>query len=277
MTPIHPVDGNHVASNLLILIDTLDLTQTRHDPDAIHRLRVAIKQTRAWLKLYRGLTSKTASYIQLVEKLRTVSNSLAGQRDRDVAVQTLTKLARKYPGNKTQHLINELCQAIRSQQAPALAEEQPLSVLVASIRQELPPFLSLTISPETLQDVLKRSFVKMCKHGKAALKSERCAELHAWRKRVKTLGYQFPMAGLYGNDTEKLYARLTKLGSKLGNIHDLCFLQTMIEELISPQLDDQKLVPLYKRIERERKVLLRTIRKHYRHICHQPVPWSPTV
>jgi len=266
-------DSNQVVSNLLTLLDTLDLTQTRHDPDIVHRLRVAIKQTRAWLRLCRGLIGNTASYEQLVAKLRIVSNSLAGQRDQDVALQTLAKLARKYPGNKAQHLIGELSQAITSHRPPSPATGQSLSALVDSIRQELPAFLSLAVSVETQQAGLRRGYKKMCKLGQTALKSEHCTDLHAWRKRVKSLGYQLPMAGIHEAGMEKLRVRITRLGNKLGKIHDLCFLQSMIDELTSLPQDDQKLGPLYKRIERERQVLLKTIRKHHRHVCHHPLPW----
>jgi len=108
---------------------------------------------------------------------------------------------------------------------------------------------------------------KMCTRGRSALKSAGCEELHAWRRRVKTLGYQMAIADMHQGEQAKLFSQMTRLGTKLGRIHDLCFLQTMIESLATGENSDDNMKPLFKRIQRERDSLLKVIRKHYRSVC----------
>lgn len=276
MIPIPPADGTRVVSGLLALLETLDLTQPRLDPEVVHQIRVVIKQTCAWLKMCRGLTGNTPAIQQPATLLRSLSAALAGQRDRDVALQTLTKLARKYPGKKAQHLIDELCRVIAGQRPPQSPEMPPLGAVTDQVRQELLPFLQLALPSATQQEVVRRRYTKVCKRGKAALKSRRCAELHAWRKQVKTLGYQLAMVSVNEADMEKLLARITRLGSKLGDVHDLCCLQTLIEETVLPRRQDLAAAPLFIRIDRERDTLLKTIHRLYRHVCQGSVHWMLT-
>lgn len=269
MPAIPTADTQQVGSKLLTLLACVDLTQAELDPEDVHRIRVAIKQTRAWLKLCRGLTGKTTNYQQLVANLRSLSASLARQRDRDVALQTLTKLARKYPGKKMQQLVEALQPALAS--LPPVAQEAAArQVIIDRIQKDLALFTQLTIPPSTQADVVNHTYAKMCKLGNAALVSEACTELHAWRKLVKTLGYQLAMLDMKTPDKARLLSRMIRLGSKLGDVHDLCFLQEMIEGsalLLCQELD---MGPLFKRIARERAALLKTIRKRYCHVCPPP-------
>jgi CHAD domain-containing protein len=261
-------NASRAGIGLLALLDTLEPAHANLDAEDVHRIRVAIKQTRAWLKLCRGMTGKTAAYHQLVENLRVLSAGLAGQRDRDVALQTLAKLARKYPGKKAQHLIEVLSQQLVMHQPPL---PPALDEIVAQIRQGLLPFTQQAIPRATQIAVVNRSYTKMCQSGEAALASEACADLHAWRKQVKTLGYQLAMLDLAEPQLKKTIARLSKLGSKLGNIHDLCFLTTMIGETVAQAQLNLDLTPVLKRINKERKTLLETVGKHFQHVC-KPLP-----
>ena len=184
-------------------------------------------------------------------------------------MQTLTKLARKYPGKKMQQLVEALQPALAS--LPPVAQEAAArQVIIDRIQKDLALFTQLTIPPSTQADVVNHTYAKMCKLGNAALVSEACTELHAWRKLVKTLGYQLAMVDMKTPDKARLLSRMTRLGSKLGDIHDLCFLQEMIEGsalLLCQELD---MGPLFKRLARERAALLKTIRKRYCHVCPPP-------
>ena len=260
------LDNKQVGNGLLALLDTLDPAQANLGAEDVHRMRVAIKQTRAWLKLCRGMTGKTTAYHQLVADLRVLSAGLAGQRDRDVALQTLAKLARKYPGKKAQHLIEVLSQQL-AQCRPATHEALSLNTRIEQIRQALLPFTQQAIPRATQLAVVKRSYAKMCKNGVRALASQACPDLHAWRKQVKTLGYQLAMLPLTDASVEKSIARLTKLGKKLGEVHDLCFLPVMIEDALAQSTLELELTPLLKRIVRERKTLLTSVRKLHQHVC----------
>lgn len=252
--------GNNIGLALIAALDHLDLTALTHDPENLHRVRVAVKQTRAWLKLCHGMTGRTPAYQQLQDNLRTLSNGLSGQRDQDVALLTLVKLSRKYPGKKVQQLIELVSQRFALRPSPK-TNSSLMSNTCDQIRQDLLPYAQQAIPQAIQRKVLSRTYAKMCKIGKAALKSQNCAELHAWRKQVKTLGYQLMMVDCAYAHSRSLSARMTRLGSKLGDLHDLCFLQVLIEETAGQLQSIPDLTPLLKRIAKERERLIGIVRK----------------
>ena len=254
--------------------DLLDLlaasVPARLDTEGVHRIRVAIKQTRAWLKLRRGDKQLQLDDRPVVDDLRALSAALAGQRDRDVAVQTLTRLARKYPGHKAQLLTQALCQRLSLWQPPA-RDIQTVSALCERIRQTLPPFLQQPVPPQVQVDVLHKSHARQCRRGERALASGACCDLHTWRKRVKTLGYQLQMVTVTVVAGGKLFRLLNKLGKKLGDVHDLCFLQAWVEQMVVEDNITLDPAPLYKRIARERKALLAIAHRDFARVCAAPL------
>jgi len=268
MTPTPTVTGHRVISDLLALLDATDLTQAMLQPEVVHRIRVAIKKVRAWLKLCRSVSGESAGVRQLTARLRDLSAALAGQRDREVARLTLAKLARKYPGKKAQRLIEEVSRALGEYHAAA-SVGLAASDQIDGLRQDLLPFSQLMIPVETGRDAINQTYAKMCQRGKQALKTKQCEELHAWRKQVKTLGYQLAIANSHQDRQAKLHMKITKLGNNLGKVHDLCFLQAMLVSLVEEGRCHEELKPLYKRIEWEWDGLLRGIRKQYGFLCRQ--------
>jgi CHAD domain-containing protein len=262
----------NAASRLLGLFDELTASRVGLSAEDIHRVRVAIKQTRAWLKLCRALTGKTAGYQQVVKNLGSLSHALSGQRDQYVACQTLRRLGRKYPGKKTQQLIEALSQQWVSMQTP-VPDAASLQAVIEQIRRELLPFTRLPLPRATQVSVLRRAYPKMCQAGHAALASETCVELHAWRKRVKTLGYQVAMLESPLPRAKKLLKLLNKLGSRLGEIHDLCFLQEMVEDADAQGRLALEPAPLLKRIHRERRRLTGSARKQHARVCPLHAQW----
>lgn len=266
MTEYRESTKPYPAGRLLTLFETQPAGPSDLSTRDIHDIRVAIKQTRAWLKLCRAACGDTQAYQQLMDDLRELGQALSAQRDRDVMLQTLAKLADKYPGKKAGRLIQTLREQIVRQDVPR-ADSATFNSLVTRIRRQLPGFTELVLSRQTRITVIQRGFIKMCKTGKRALGSGECTDLHAWRKRVKRLLYQLEIAedSLPGQD--RAQARLRKLGSRLGEVHDLCVLQTIVEEMAvmtQPPLDG---APLCKRIQRERHSLIKSCRKHYRGLC----------
>ena len=271
MLPSTTCDPPHAVSELLALLAAQEQAQRELDTETVHRIRVAIKQVRAWLKLCHAVTGKTEAGERLAVKLRALSGELAARRDRDVAIQTLHKLVRKYPGKKAQHAAEIITRVLM--EAPAEeAERISAAMAYTAMREELQAFSRQIISPEDRDRVIARRFRKVCRRGDAALASEDCGELHAWRKVVKTLGYQLVMAGTRNANTKKLVERLMRLGSKLGDIHDLCFLQGMIDATAARQTGNMDMRPLSKRIARERKRLLQTVRTVFRHVRKCSLP-----
>lgn len=257
---------------LLAEFNTLHVSRRNLLADDIHRLRVAIKQTRAWLRLCRALTGKTAQFEQLMQNLQHLSRILSGTRDLYVALQTLDKLGRKYPGKKAQQLIEELRHAFTAAQTPA-PEAESLYPVIEQIRSDLTSFIRLKPSQDSQLSVIRPAYAKMCQSGEAALATESCADLHAWRKRVKTLGYQLAMLEQSLPHAKKSLVVFNKLGSRLGEIHDLCFLQEMVEDADAQGQFTHEPGPLLKRISRERYRLIALARKHHEQICPPPARW----
>ena len=184
-------------------------------------------------------------------------------------LKLLAKLARKYPGKKAQQLVDVLSQQLGQRQI-ASYEMSKLRATAEQIRRDLLPFTQQAVPHETLTAVARRTYVKMCKTGETALASHSCADLHVWRKRVKTLGYQLAMVPISAPHLKKTIQRMSKLGSKLGDVHDLCFLQVMIEEMLAQTNMDLDLAPLLKRIDKERKTLIESVSTLLQHVCKSP-------
>ncbi|MEJ2396897.1 MAG: CHAD domain-containing protein [Gammaproteobacteria bacterium] len=254
---------NHPASQLAALLQALPASPSARE---IHRLRVSIKRTRAWLKLCHAVTDSTPSYPQLVTSLRDLSHALSAQRDRDVAVQTLTKLVARYPGKKTQHLGDVLSQLI-AQDLDSPPDITSLDSCIAQIRELLPTFTCLALPRQPQVAVIERRFAKMCKAGERALGSATCMDLHAWRKRVKTLFYQVEMVADALPGQNRIQLRLDKLGRCLGKIHDLCVLEAMLEDKLALLQPPLTATPVFKRIRRERHRLIAFCYKHYHRLC----------
>lgn len=252
---------------LLALYEELAAKPAGLSGEEIHRIRVGVKQTRAWLRFCRAVCGDTPAYRQLLEALRQLSHALSGQRDRDVAQQTLTRLVHKYPGHKSRQLLDTISQDISRVHAPA-PDTVTLKRLSEQICLVLPNFIRLTIPHEAKIAVIERAWAKMCKQGENALKSKTCADLHAWRKRVKSLTYQLTMTVFTPQPSlQQTHARLNKLGKRLGELHDLCFVQSMVEDIAAAKRPPLDPAPLLKRIRREHKRLIVVSRKHYRHVC----------
>jgi CHAD domain-containing protein len=264
MTTNMAVEMPQAGGQLLALLRAFDTAQAEHTPAEIHQIRVAIKRVRAWLKLIRGMSGKSTQYQQVVTALRALSTALSGQRDRDVALHTLTKLKSKYPGKKAEHVIDILTRQF------ALHPEATLDLAFIAARIEELQQILIPVAQQDVPDgdriaLVGRAYRKMCRAGSCALSSQSCSELHAWRKRVKSLTYQLAMIRTDSAEVHKLTQQLTRLGNNLGKVHDLCFLTTMLEAL--PVQDDLELAPLYKRISREKTRLLAKVGKRYRFVC----------
>lgn len=249
---------------VLNILDTLDGALT---PEDIHRIRVAIKQLRARLKLLREITGNTPEYEHVSADLKLLSNNLSAQRDRDVALSTLRKIAHKYPGKKTALLVSVLAEQVAIRQQSQTYDPLALGALLQQIRQNLLPYSQVTISHEQVNEIVGHSYGKMCNAGEEALTSETCEDLHTWRKRVKTLGYQLGLLEPPIRQMKNLQRQLAKLGARLGSVHDLCFLTEMLTEIVAEEELDLGLDPLFKRFTRERQELLGKVRKYYQRVC----------
>lgn len=259
-------DTRDAVTELLVVLEGLKPNPADLIESEVHRIRLAIKRARAWLKLCRAATGRTASYQQSVASLRALSQALSGQRDRDVALLTLDSLIRKSPGKKAQRCVNVLIQWIASRPLPAPVEDQ-LDKLIGRLAQQLKPFLRLEIPDETQLGLIKHAYARMCKAGDVALQSKACEDLHAWRKRVKTLGYQLEMIDCHVANRKKTHLRLGKLGQRLGEVHDLCVLQDIVVGAMQQIHDAPDPTPVLKRIDRERRRLVESAQKHHARIC----------
>jgi len=271
MAEAHTRDTQNAATGLLVVLDGLKPNLAELTASEVHRIRVASKQARAWLKLCRVLSGRSEAYQQSMASLRALSQALSGQRDRDVALLTLDKLIRKFPGKKARHGVAVLSQWLAAQRTPAPADAR-IDSLIEQLGQQLLPFVRLRIPGETQLGEIRHAYARMCKAAEVALDSEACADLHAWRKQVKTLGYQLAMVDCQLANRNKTLIRLNKLGKRLGEVHDLCVLRGMLEEALVQMQHAPDPAPLLNRIRREHRRLIESARKYHARVCAADAP-----
>jgi len=81
-----------------------------------------------------------------------------------------------------------------------------------------------------MQEVLSKRLASLFLIGDRQLSANDWEALHAWRKQVKKLMYQYGMKSAMTKRDRKNFETLDALGSSLGRINDLCILESYIRE-----------------------------------------------
>ena len=200
-------------------------------PDAIHCARKDIKRTRAVLRLVRAGIEKS-DFKRLKKTLREAASHLAGPRDAYISMQTLRHLKGHFKGRLAP-------EALRHTQAE----------LRKAFEREMKRFQTEKIANAAGQ-ILHR-FAKMCgrlkirgngwkalgpgvkaAYGRGrrafllASKDSSSENFHAWRRRVKDLGYHVRLLQpIRPSQMGAMAGELEKLADTLGDDHDLAVLQ----------------------------------------------------
>jgi len=203
------------------------------DDEAVHQLRVATKRLRAAWKMVasdEGMTRKA--------ELKKLSAMLAGDRDWFVLVSLSEQLEEMCHSAPFQNVIEHL-----EQNQPAKQQAGTQEALEAILEAEKSAWETVQFdSFREEQNSHRQAIRKSSKKAKAATtraQIETDAEVwHTWRKRVKTLRYQREfLAEIQGRQPGKLDARISLLGTRLGERNDLANLTAVIVTMgNSPEL-----------------------------------------
>ena len=200
----------------------------------VHKIRVSNKRLRARLQLLNRLAGQLYETTDIVDQLKKLNQYLSGQRDYDVVVKLLDCIIEDEKNSKLLPLFIKIKESIvRSSRVESLnyKDIQKVTIEIWNCYMCLP---DTNIKLDDISSHIQKSFRKICKSGSHAMKIQGCDGLHEWRKQVKNLVYQYEILHKGKYDLSLPMKELEKLGDKLGQVHDLCFL----EQIINEQYDD---------------------------------------
>lgn len=220
----------------------LDRTEALADETVVHELRVATKRLRAAWRL----VAPTAGRNRAKHRRHALSAIAARlSRARDLAVWTgLTeRLAAAQTADQPTLLALVRLHACLRQRRAAVHPLPTDSGLLESIRlefiSEIAAWQALARQPgiprrRVLRRELRRSFRRARRDARKATHSLTAELWHDWRKTVKRLRYQREFAaGAGACQPGKLDERVRRLGSRLGELHDLATLANFADSLVA--------------------------------------------
>lgn len=245
---------------LACMIEYLDSYQD--NPESIHQTRVACKRLRAIAKLLRKNLPKPAK--QLNAEVRDVSRLLSLQRDAEVKLEVIGQLIRGADENQ-QHLLQQMAEhyqegAIDQQiieKNVQLAKEKAIALgeLIKSWKFKKMDQAKVIKALANEWDLAKEDYTQNKKDPDPV-------DMHSWRKHTKTCLYQSQLLEShikvrYSQRIEKL----KKLGTLLGQYHDLVLILEDIEEPIIADWGEDEQAALESYIKNiQEKLLKKTLK-----------------
>jgi CHAD domain-containing protein len=222
-------------------------------PASVHRGRVAIKKTRAAIRLIgSALTAQELERQQ--SRLRLLARTLATARDAAARAATL--------GHLKEHFADELSDAALASSQRAVArrlrgdagEESARYLRLQPAATACWQILALwagLVTPRLLRHGLSASLDNAESAFRRARRKPTAARLHRWRKRVKDLLYQCQLLRALGGTVPKRFERsCAALAESLGAINDLGLLRRDLRGADGASTATQ-VVPLTRRYEKE--------------------------
>jgi CHAD domain-containing protein len=252
-----------------LAIELLEAPRAGQSEWTIHETRKAIKRLRALLRLTRATLGKRR-FARENRALRDCARALAGARDAEVTLATLTQLVDRHPkrlrgslslGRMRARLEAERHRAL--QNAPLSGENHSLllkelrAIRARAIDWEFPD-RGFALVAGDLQEIYRRGR----RASRRVPKQSDSTTLHEWRKHVKDLRYsaQILTRKRPGDPDQQWIARLgaraDELGELLGEERDLALLAGHIHEHRDAFAGEK----------RTRKVLLKLIAKRRRRL-----------
>ena len=214
-------------------------------PDAVHRMRVAIRRLRSALATYRPLLEREVTD-PIRDELKWLAQALGEVRDTEVAHQRLRRLLAEEPAEAVRgdvrsevdrHMTGRYDEA-RASCLEAMGSPRYFALLGRlDALLEQPPFTAT--ARERARDVLPGAVLHDWKRLRASVRSldgaedpvERALRLHAVRKAAKRARYAAePLTGLYGKDARRFVKAATRVQTALGEHHDCTVSQQLLRE-----------------------------------------------
>ncbi|MEE4252125.1 MAG: CHAD domain-containing protein [Alcanivoracaceae bacterium] len=222
------------------------------EEDAIHGLRVAAKEVRALWQLLKPLLDDLRAE-QAIASLGEAAASLSEARDQYVTADTLARLCQRARSKDARAALEDamhLLQASRPEQSTHAAASKQLreSWVADGKRWET---LDISISQaELISEGYGRLYRKAHRLTHSALSNDDIQLWHSLRKWVKYLALTLPLAG-DSHKLEDLHSDVSRLGKKLGRLHDLDRLLIELATLEWPDHNNEQLAYVSHLIRRE--------------------------
>lgn len=221
--------------------------QVRLDlPDAVHRMRVAVRRVRAALAVYRPLVDPAVTD-PLREELRWLAATLGEPRDAEVLLQRVRVLLAQEDAALVDEPLATFADALLTERH-RLSHQRLVAEMGSSRYRSLldtlagvaidPPLSEAAARParDLLPAMVRRDWRRLEKrvaHAQAAVDPEsREARLHDVRRAAKRVRYGAePLVALYGRPATRLVRATVELQTVLGDHHDAVVVQAHLREI----------------------------------------------
>jgi CHAD domain-containing protein len=204
--------------------------------DSVHSARQRMKRIRAALRLLRAALGD-GSYRAANKEVRDASRPLTAVRDAAALLATLQGLRRSGDGEMLESYVEQAGRLL-SEELTARRRKLTSQVLHLSAAglNRISERLSSVPAKEPEIASARSGMRRVYKQGRAAYadaRRRRATEtLHEWRKQAKYLASQASLVRtLFGADLKKIRRPSQKVGTLLGEDHDLVLLEAKLQEL----------------------------------------------
>jgi len=236
-------------------------TRLGSDPESLHKLRVAVRRLRAFLRVARPILDREWTD-ELRAELKWVGRALGAVRDQDVLLIHIRAQAETLPASDAGALglivegIERAREASRAEMLKALSSPRYLELLGRiELAAEAPHWNGLRRSARKLAG---REFNKFERATKALAPEPSNVELHRVRVRGKRARYAGELAEeSVGKRARRFVARAKRVQDILGEHQDAVVADKRIRELALSEGDPQVGLVAGRLVERQRERMLR--------------------
>ena len=244
--------------------------------EVIHELRLATKELRAYLRLFR-LPECRVFREREGRRLRAIARGLASNRDPLVIRETLEELAHQCDKFRTRHSIHRVLIHMGGQRVAS--GRRPLSIGAAMVRLQstaraLVRRLGAGLPVPVLVEALRHEYRRTRNITRKVRRDPDVASWHRWRKHVKALHYQIRWllprrAGWLGRLARKSW----KLQALLGRYHDLHLTRKCVRRLRVDPINRSCREQTVRWLDRSLARLERRVRRETRDFLLRPPRW----
>jgi CHAD domain-containing protein len=199
--------------------------------EAVHEARKDMKKLRALLRLVRGELGRQ-TYDRENACFRDAARELAGQRDSDVLLETLTALTSLPPGEAWE--LRKRIQADRERNGDGEDPGAPARSAEAILKEARGRVGGWSLEHDSfgaLEKGLEKTYRRGRREFEAARDEPSVESLHEWRKRVKHLWYHHTLLrSMWPPVMEAMGDEAHALSDRLGDDHDLAVLAAWVDE-----------------------------------------------
>lgn len=234
--------------------------------EAIHAVRIAIKHTRALLRMIRPVLREKI-YLAEDNRLKAAARQLSELRDADVGRDLLRDLSAKARGRNEKQAFASVRASYESESAGGWSQnrERARRAVIGALESsradlrilpvEADEWVAIGPGTEAIYHSCRRRLRK-------ALRSGDDRAFHRWRTRLKNLLHvlQF-LAPIQPKKLGKLAKKLARLHQQIGADHDLIVLTATLREQTKETGDTDSVGVVLRRVKRVRATLRQKVRR----------------